>query len=87
MNHNHTLTFYYRDGCHLCEDMWQHLQVIRDTRPFDLQLIDVDGDPQLQARYGKLIPVLAAGDDVICNYYLDPIGLERFLDRPRADRA
>jgi hypothetical protein len=67
--------------------MWQHLQVIRDTRPFDLQLIDVDADPQLQARYGKLIPVLAAGDDVICNYYLDPVGLGRFLDRLLPDRA
>lgn len=75
-----TLTFYYRDGCHLCEDMWQHLQLIRDRRPFDIELVDVDGDPDLQARYGTLIPVLGAGKQVICNYYLDPVGLERFLD-------
>ncbi|WP_428623961.1 glutaredoxin family protein [Sedimenticola sp.] len=74
------LSFYYREGCHLCEDMWQHLQSIRETRPFEIDLVDVDRDPALKERYGLLIPVLAVGEKVICNYYLDPIGLERFLD-------
>ncbi|MCW8902188.1 glutaredoxin family protein [Sedimenticola sp.] len=73
------LSFYYRDGCHLCEDMWQHLQSIRETHPFDVDLINVDSDPDLRARYGTLIPVLASGEEIICNYYLDPVGLERFL--------
>ncbi len=74
------LSFYYREGCHLCEDMWQHLQSIRETRPFDIELIDVDRDPDLQMRYGALIPVLAAGEQMICHYYLDPAGLGAFLD-------
>lgn len=73
------LSFYYRDGCHLCEDMWQHLQSIRETHPFDIDLIDIDSNADLRARYGTLIPVLASGEEIICSYYLDPVGLERFL--------
>lgn len=59
--------------------MWQHLQLIRESRPFDIEPVDVDGDPQLQARFGTLVPVLAAGEEVLCNYYLDPVGLEQYL--------
>lgn len=73
------LSFYYRDGCHLCEDMWQHLQSIRETHPFDIETINVDSDADLRVRYGTLIPVLASGEQIICHYYLDPVGLERFL--------
>lgn len=59
--------------------MWQHLQSIREARPFDIDLVNVDSDPDLQRRYGTLIPVLASGEEIICHYYLDPVGLERFL--------
>jgi hypothetical protein len=74
------LVFYYRDGCHLCEDMWHQLREIQELRPFEVELSDVDGDPRLIERYGSLIPVLAAGEDIICNYYLDPVALEKHLD-------
>lgn len=77
-----TLSFYYRDGCHLCEDMWQHLQSLRETRAFELDPVNVDSDPDLRRRYGTLIPVLASGEQIICHYYLDPVGLERFLGGP-----
>lgn len=74
------LSFYYRDGCHLCDDMWQHLQSVQETLGFELKPINVDSDPDLQRRYGTLIPVLAGEGEIICNYYLDPVGLERYLD-------
>ncbi|MCW8890665.1 MAG: glutaredoxin family protein [Sedimenticola sp.] len=79
-----TLTFYYRDGCHLCEDMWHHLREIQEQRSFEVEFMNIDSDPGLQSRFGTLIPVLAAGERVICNYYLDPIALEQYLDRPTA---
>ena len=78
------LTFYYRDGCHLCEDMWHQLREIQEQRPFDVQSENVDSDPDLKSRYGLLIPVLAVGEQVICNYYLDPVALNKYLDRPDA---
>jgi thiol-disulfide isomerase/thioredoxin len=68
-------------GCHLCEDMWRHLSEIQEERPFDIEVLDVDTDDTLKARYGTLVPVLAAEDRVLCNYYLDPIALGLYLDQ------
>jgi hypothetical protein len=54
------LILYTRQGCCLCEGLEERL---RDLQPRqDLQLIDVDTDPALQARYGLSVPVLARSD-------------------------
>ena len=73
------LTLYYRESCHLCDDMWQHLREIQTVLNFKLVRVDVDSQTELQQRFGALIPVLLAGDQIICNYYLDPVALERYL--------
>jgi thiol-disulfide isomerase/thioredoxin len=75
-----TLTFYFRPGCHLCDDMWQQLQEYRKERVFELTPVNVDDDPELQARFGILIPVLASGEQVLCHYYLDPMALVNCLE-------
>lgn len=74
------LVFYYRNGCHLCEDMWQLLREFQQEHPFTLESVDIDLDGALRERFGTLVPVLAAGDQVICHYYLDPVALSRHLD-------
>ena len=74
------LTLYYRQDCHLCDDMREQLQAMQNQRPFELLMADVDGDPALEKRYGSLVPVLASGHGVICNYYLDPVAVTAFLD-------
>ncbi len=73
------VTFYFKPGCHLCDDMWQHLLEIQEESYFDIASVDIDQDKDLKAKYGTLIPVLAAGDKVLCNYYLDPIALDQYL--------
>ena len=75
------LTFYFRDGCHLCEDMWQQLGELRRERQFQVHQVNVDGDPGLVDKYGSLVPVLVSGDDVLCHYYLDLKNLNEFLNR------
>ena len=55
------------------------LEEFRDELGFHLREIDVDGDPDLAARFGTLIPVLALDDWEICHYHLDPIALRRAL--------
>ncbi len=72
--------FYYRQGCHLCEDMWQLLQEFRKEHPFELMEIDIDQKPNLAEKYGPLIPVLESEPGSrICHYYLDPVALEEYL--------
>ena len=79
MNAPPGLTFYFRDGCHLCEDMWQQLQELRLEQPFPIKRVDVDGDPELRTRFGSLVPVLTSGEQLLCHYYLDPVALEDCL--------
>lgn len=50
------LILYSRKGCCLCEGLEERL---RDLVPsHDLRVVDVDGDRDLQARYGPMVPVL-----------------------------
>jgi glutaredoxin len=50
----HSVTLYTRTGCHLCEDA-EALLVRHGLRP---ELVDIDSDPQLQARYTSCVPVV-----------------------------
>lgn len=58
------LILYSRQGCCLCEGLEERLRQL--LPPDALQVVDVDEDPELQARYGLSVPVLAlAGPTVI----------------------
>jgi hypothetical protein len=37
-----------------------------------VEVVDVDADPALEARYGELVPVLVHDGDTLCHYFLDP---------------
>lgn len=50
------LRLFTRQGCCLCEGLAEKLRAL-DPAP-QLQLLDVDLDPALQARYGLEVPVL-----------------------------
>lgn len=63
------LRLYSRQGCCLCEGLQERLEAL-DPAPA-LEVVDVDGDPRLQARYGLEVPVLALRRD------------GRLLDLPR----
>ncbi len=51
------LRLYTRVGCCLCEGLEERLRAL--DQPPILELLDVDEDPDLQARYGLRVPVLA----------------------------
>ena len=65
------LTLYYREGCHLCENMLQALRGLQSRLAFELTLVDIDRDPDLQRRYDERVPVLAEAEQEICHYHLD----------------
>ena len=66
-----TLVLYGRVYCHLCSDMERALEPMQSEFGFRLECIDIDEDPELEARYGELVPVLALGAEVLCHYRLD----------------
>ncbi len=44
-----------------------------------LETVDVDLNSRLQERYGSLVPVLEAGSEELCHYYLDEARLLDYL--------
>lgn len=76
------LTLYVRQNCHLCEEMRAELEPWRSRLGFNLQVIDISGDPALIARYGGKVPVLVRGGHEICYYFLDESALRDCLKGP-----
>ena len=83
MSKSIAFTLYSRSYCHLCEDMLQALLGLQQPgERFDVQVIDVDADPQLLARFDELVPVLfgdPAGPE-LCHYFLDPVAARGWAD-------
>lgn len=77
------LTLYSRVYCHLCEDMLAALEVLRGEYSFDVEVLDVDADPELEAKYDELVPVLTANGTELCHYFLDEPKVREYLVRFR----
>ena len=76
----HRLTVYERAGCHLCDDMVATLSEWKDELGFEIERVDVDRSPELAARYGTKVPVLAHGSLEVCHFFLDLDALRRCLE-------
>ena len=74
------LTLFGRRYCHLCDEMLQALGTLRAHYPFDVDLVDVDADAELETRFGELVPVLAHGETIICHYHLDVARCTAYLE-------
>ena len=47
---------------------------------FDIDVVDVDADPALEAKYNELVPVLVAADGgELCHYFLDVAKVREYL--------
>ena len=73
------LLVYSRAYCHLCDDMVAALTALQPRYGFSLTVIDVDADPELEARYDLLVPVLILEGIEVCHYVLDQARLEAAL--------
>lgn len=77
-------TLYSRSWCHLCEDMLAALQALAEPgKPFEVDVIDVDADPALEARFNELVPVLYGRLDEpeLCHYFLDEAAVRKYISR------
>ncbi len=73
-----------RDGCELCEAMFEALAEFGAREPLpSVAALDVDSDPTLRRRFGLKVPVLLYDGAVVCQYTLDTAELRRILARRR----
>ncbi|MFN7085539.1 MAG: glutaredoxin family protein [Burkholderiales bacterium] len=76
-----TLTVYGRNYCHLCEQMIAGLRQLQAGFAFEIEIVDVDENPELERRYGDQVPLLACGADEICRYRLDAAAVAGYLSK------
>jgi len=79
------LVVYGRNECHLCQQMIMGLQQRKTQIAFDFEVIDIDNDPILTARYNDKIPILIALPDQIeiCHHFLNLQALDDYLVKIR----
>ena len=70
------LTLYQRDDCHLCD---LALEVLAQARVPDFDSVFIDGDAQLEARYGERVPVLRAASGHELGWPFDAAAVAEFL--------
>ncbi len=51
------VTVFSRTGCHLCHDAIELLETMKDELEFSIDVILIDGNPELEKLYGEQIPV------------------------------
>ena len=73
------LTLLSRSYCHLCQEMEVALAPLAEEFGASVTVLDVDSDPQLEARYDELVPVLLHGESEICHYFLDEAKTREYL--------
>ena len=65
-------TVYSRADCSLCELLLDELaELLGPEAAAAVQVVDIDGQPELERRYGSRIPVLMADGEFVCAYRLD----------------
>ncbi len=73
------LIVYYRDGCHLCEQVTASLFQLKKELGYEVKQIDIDSNPQLSAKYNADVPVVTYQDEVIFYHFFDEIAVRQAL--------
>ena len=76
------LRVYSRKGCHLCEVLLETLlPMVRGT--FEVEVVDIDTQPEWLDRYGSRIPVVEFDGRMVCQYELDRQAIIELLEQAR----
>ncbi len=75
------VTVYSRTGCHLCHVVVDQLEEIRKEKAFELQVLLIDGDAELEKKYGEQIPVTLINGQHHDYWRIDPVRFKAALDQ------
>lgn len=75
------VTFFTRDGCHLCDDALVHVEEARRVEPFTLTIVDLDREASedKRAAYTWEVPVVELDGRKVMKFKVDPERLLRLL--------
>jgi thioredoxin reductase (NADPH) len=53
----------------------------RISSAFEIEIVDIDQHPGLEAKWGDKVPVLLIAEQEICHYFLDEAALQRAVSK------
>jgi glutaredoxin len=74
-----SVRLYHAPECHLCESARRVLAKVRADVPFDLDEVDITGDPELEGRYRERLPVVVIDGEEAFTYFVHPDALRHKL--------
>ena len=77
------LIVYYRQNCHLCEQVIVSLLQLQNELKYEIKQIDIDDESQVNTeirnRYSYDIPVVLYLDEVVFYHFFDEVALREAL--------
>lgn len=77
------VTIYSRLGCHLCEDAERTLKSLQAELSFDIEVIDIDKEPELVRLYSDQVPVIHIDGNHHDFFRVDPERFRSSLEKRR----
>jgi glutaredoxin len=77
------VTVYSRHGCHLCEKAVNTLEGMREELAFTIEVIYIDGNPELEKLYGHEVPVIHINGEHHDFFKVDPERFRTSLEKHR----
>ena len=77
------VTVYSRHGCHLCENAVNTLEGMREELAFTIEVIYIDGNPELERLYGHEVPVIHINGEHHDFFKVDPECFRTSLEKHR----
>ena len=77
------VTVYSRHGCHLCENAVNTLEGMREELAFTIEVIYIDGNPELEKLYGHEVPVIHINGEHHEFFKVDPERFRTSLEKHR----
>jgi hypothetical protein len=73
------VVLYHAQGCHLCEVALEVVLEVQAEEPFELELVDIGGVPELESAYRTRIPVVEIDGVDAFTYHVFPGALRNRL--------
>ena len=73
------VVFYTAAECGLCRRALEVVREVGQEVAFELDVVDIGGDPELEARYREHLPVIEIDGERAFTYFVDPAALRARL--------
>jgi hypothetical protein len=73
------VVLYTAEACGLCTRALEVVREIQGEASFELEIVSIDGNPDLEARYREHLPVLEIDGEPAFTYFVEPNALRERL--------